>query len=620
MKHMKKMMALVITLVMVLGMTVAVFATDTGIDSPTGDETPTAETGHTISVSNGDTHTYRVFQVLTGTLANEGSKQLGNPQWGADAIEDPGDVETFITSITAPGKTEQEIATLVAAKVKMTGNGRGTVSKDNPLNNLATGYYVLVDVTEIAATHDGKIDTKALHVVQVLNDINGIAIKYGTTEDKKVISSDTLGKDEGANTYEPGETQDNVSIGDTVNYTITAKVPDNADKFKPGTFFFVITDKLSEGLTFTDGSIKVYDGDTELQPGEDGKPKYTVQYNVNGNTFEIGLINAAGYAGKNIKVTYSAVLNENAVIGDAGNPNTSTVKFSNDPNKIYDGSPEDSTHPGFPDSTKEVPTGVTPESTTITYTTGIEIQKVDENGEPLAGVTFELSGQSAKKVVTKTESFEVDNEKGTYYKLKDGTYTMTPPTTENTMVPAENGATKGYVEDADASGEDVIIIGEKKYRPYVPETDTGKTLYILQIGSADAYADTSKYKKTVAQKTIDSEVTDHKMSETVDANGLVRFDGLGAGTYTIKETGTPAGYNTVADSTVEVTFNEKGEAKFEVVGGVYEDGIIKLKVVNKKGMELPETGGMGTQMFYIFGVILVLSAGVLLVVRRRANA
>ena len=599
-------MALVIAMAMVVAMALPAF-------------------GASITLKSDDTHTYKVFQVLTGTLASEGSKQLGDPEWGADAIAEPGDVDAFITEITAAGLSEAEVAAKVAAKVNTSGDGQGTVTADTPLENLATGYYVLVDVTNLDPDEDGKVlETQSLHVVQVLNDVTMVQIKYGTTEDDKTITADTLGKDTGENTYADGEDNNNVSIGDTVSYNIAATVPDNADKFKPGTFFFVITDKLSSGLTMVETgeegnkvpAIEVYDGETKL-----GTDKYTLKYpGTNGNTFEIGLINAASYKGHTINVKYSAILNENAVIGDAGNANTSTVQFSNNPNQTYDGSPEDQNNPGFPDSTQNVPTGETPESETKTYSTGIEILKVDENGEPLTGVTFELAGQSAKKVVTKNESFVIDNDKGTYYKLKNNTYTTTAPTTENTMIPAEAGATKGYVEDADATGTGVITIGEKKYRPYVPATDTGKTLYILQEGSADAYADNNKYRKEVNQKTVDSDVTDHKMSESVDAQGLARFDGLGAGEYTLTETANPDGYNTVAPVTLTITFDEDGEAKFSATGATYEDGVLKIRVVNKKGTELPSTGGIGTTIFYVIGTVLVLGAGVVLITRRRMDA
>ena len=43
-------------------------------------------------------------------------------------------------------------------------------------------------------------------------------------------------------------------------------------------------------------------------------------------------------------------------------------------------------------------------------------------------------------------------------------------------------------------------------------------------------------------------------------------------------------------------------------------------IENKKGSQLPETGGIGTTIFYVVGVVLMLGAGVLLITKRRMNA
>ena len=603
MKLFKKMMALVIAMVMVVAMGLPVLAAK-------GDN-------HTISVPSTDTHKYDVYQILVGDLSDG---TLSNVEWGS-SVNDQTDgkingksAEEFAKSLEGMSGVD-----LVAEvdKYFTTGDAKkvGQIDKDNPYT-AKEGYYVMVDVTD-PLKHDDNTDTKALNVIKLVADVE-VEKKWSTTSDVKTIVADTLGKDTGENTYDPGRDNDNVSIGDVVKFNIAATVPDNTDKFKEGTFFFVITDKLSDGLTFND-DIAVYLGDstTALEA-----TAYTVKKNVNGNTFEIGIKNAGSdtYRGQTINVKYSATVNKDAVIGDEGNPNTSKVQFSNDPNKTYDGSPEDDGNPGFPDSTKDVPTGETPESKTITYVTGIEIQKVDQNGEPLTGATFELSGQSAKIVVTKTVAYVADTtEEAKYWKLKDGTYTMTAPTEENTMVAAAAGATKGYVVDAEATGEGVITIGETKYRPVkAGETAT----HVLKEGSADAYdSTTQKYKKTVTEKTANDVKSTHKLTEAVDANGVARFDGLGAGTYTIKETDTPAGYSTMDDIELTVTYNADGTAKFAVTGGnaKYEDGVVKVEIYNLRGSVLPSTGGIGTTMFYVIGAILVLGAGILLVTRRRMN-
>ena len=47
---------------------------------------------------------------------------------------------------------------------------------------------------------------------------------------------------------------------------------------------------------------------------------------------------------------------------------------------------------------------------------------------------------------------------------------------------------------------------------------------------------------------------------------------------------------------------------------------MNVTVRNNQGATLPETGGMGTTLFYIIGGLLVVGAGILLVVRIRMKA
>ena len=75
--------------------------------------------------------------------------------------------------------------------------------------------------------------------------------------------------------------------------------------------------------------------------------------------------------------------------------------------------------------------------------------------------------------------------------------------------------------------------------------------------------------------------------------------GLDAGTYTLVETKAPTGYIKANDKTIEIT--DANEA---------------VTVVNTAGVELPETGGMGTTLFYVAGGVLVLGAFVVLMKKR----
>ena len=47
---------------------------------------------------------------------------------------------------------------------------------------------------------------------------------------------------------------------------------------------------------------------------------------------------------------------------------------------------------------------------------------------------------------------------------------------------------------------------------------------------------------------------------------------------------------------------------------------MKIDKKKKKGSSLPSTGGIGTTIFYVVGVILMLGAGVLLVTKKRMSS
>jgi len=611
---MKKLIALVLALALVATLGLVSFTSAEG-------------EGHTITLNSTDTHTYRVYQVLTGTLSAEGSRQLGNPTWGADVISNPGTVADFIASITASGLTQAQIGNLVYAKIDTTSTGRGTVDKDHPLTGLATGYYLLEDITAVGS-EGFEYDTKALYVVDVLNDIASLTIKHDTTSDDKEITTDTLGTGD-ANTVN-GD-YDNVSVGDTVNYKITAKVPAKATDYNY--FYFVINDKLDAGLTFTTNSIHVYHGSVadanKLDEGEltEGATQntvtgdYVVKYNVNNHTFEIALNDAKTYAGQNIIVTYSAVVNENAVIGETPNKNTSTVTFSNNPNHDYDGEK----YPGFPDEKESSVLDETPVTQTFTFTTAIQLKKVDENGNVLLGAAFTITGNSAEIVLVSSETFtKVNDGEGEYYKLTGDRYTKDAPVNEH-MEEAAAGATAGWVEDVE--GEKVV--GGKHYREYVPATDGDAKVYIYVKGNADQYVTGTKdYTKEITYTQKNTKTSGVTATAAVGADGVVIFRGLGEGTYTITESTTPAGYNTLSPLTLTITFaaepdTNSGEFHWETTSNGWRynstTGMFETTVVNNKGTQLPSTGGIGTTIFYILGGLLVVGAAVVLVARRKAG-
>lgn len=85
------------------------------------------------------------------------------------------------------------------------------------------------------------------------------------------------------------------------------------------------------------------------------------------------------------------------------------------------------------------------------------------------------------------------------------------------------------------------------------------------------------------------------------------FVGLEPGTYTLVETVAPDGYNKMTDMSIEVVGNESNSYNFEV------------DVPNLAGTTLPDTGGMGTTLFYTVGGLLVVCSAILFVTKKRMS-
>lgn len=181
-------------------------------------------------------------------------------------------------------------------------------------NNLDYGYYVVaVPGATVADTNSQYATLVSVHSTSVTAEIKGNL----PTVDKKV-QVDGTGKD-----------ATDAKIGDTLTFTLTSTIPDMSAY---GTYTFNFKDTLSKGLTFGQvDSVKV--GDMTLTKDTD----YTVTTPTasNNNTLTVAMkdfkTKQQANAGKKITVTYTATLNKDAVVGGAGNTNSATIQYSNNP-------------------------------------------------------------------------------------------------------------------------------------------------------------------------------------------------------------------------------------------------------------------------------------------------
>ena len=430
-------------------------------------------------------------------------------KWGKNGTGTQGDnvSEKILTELkNANGSDTEQLAVITKYAKLQSSDKFGTVTYESPLE-VPSGYYLIKDED---GSQENEQDSYTLYIVQVVGENITIAPKAGVPESEKKVDDKN-----DSNTREDEESwQDSADydIGDHVPYQLTATLPDNVSNYTSYTLKFV--DTMSRGLTYDADSAEVFvNGKSagKLEPtsanysGDDDR--YTDGTVL---TWNFANIKAAPYnAGNNAVITieYTATLNNNAVMGSAGNPNKMHIEFSNNPNGEG--------------------TGQTPDDTNIVFTYKVVVNKVDEDKKPLAGAQFTLQKKQA------------------------------------------NG-----------SWED--------------------------IGSA-----------------------------TVSENqATFTFSGLDDGDYKLIETVTPDGYNDIADIEFTITAEHDilsddprltsltgdtttGEITFTPNTS---NGSLTTDVENKSGAELPETGGMGTTIFYVFGAILVIGAGVLLIARRRTDS
>lgn len=341
-------------------------------------------------------------------------------------------------------KDEGETKTLVefaatAAKYKTAKNIADTKTAIGVDDNTATfeglvpGYY-LVQPEKGSTSATRKTDAMLVNVPSDKAAELQLKSEYPSVEKK--VDTD--------------KTESSAQIGQKVNFTLTSKVPDMSEF---DTYYFAFKDTMSKGLTFDESSVKVSIGDQELTKETDFKVTTAKVAETGATNITIEILNMKAKhtsdAGKDIKVTYSATLNKDAVVGNTGNKNEAKVEYQNGP--------------------KQDDHGTSNPSTTTTRTYPVNVQKhafEDNNADSfLAGAKFALSTSKTVPTFTKAEngSYTLDTSDTNVIRLvgseatyrvaeKDETDAVTYFTTVGTSATTINGLKAGvyYLHEIEA--------------------------------------------------------------------------------------------------------------------------------------------------------------------------
>ena len=432
----------------------------------------------------------------------------------------------------------------------------------NITNGLAPATYRFVEleavngyIANVAKAYEflleNDVATGKLVVKVDSNDVSSIEVINERPDlEKKITKRDSS----------TSKTHDaDYGIGDKVPYTLTIKVPNTIEKLNT----FKVTDTVqAKQLIYSDDfKVSVTKKDGTETPLDEKYYNKTLTNNESGtvtgtrsvefdfrSTAEGKTALGADYEDAVITIEYTAKLLDGAAIGNAGNINNAKLTYSNKTNVDADNKPT------TPKDNESNDAGVV-----YTFQTGIK--KVDQNKKPLNGVKFDLY----KKVDTSDK--ETENHKGITF----------------------NGVPKEYVAAA--------------------------TVKALNLSSDPS-------EKWVKITTVVSGAEDSDPTSNPTGKAIVK--GLPKGTYKFVETETLNGYNLLkdpVDATLSIDYAAKWieNSEYDKDGKLikrtyntsvkaFDDNDMKIyTVVNRKGFNLPTTGGFGTLLFSGIGVLLVLA-------------
>lgn len=244
------------------------------------------------------------------------------------------------------------------------------------------------------------------------------------------------------------------------------------------------------------------------------------------------------------------------------------------------------------------------------YTTDVNSPLVEDTD-----YTFEYDS-TANKITISLISSKIRDLKGEAIHVK---YTVT--VNENAVVGSDGTINKAEVEYT--NNPDGTTDGSKKE----------VKVYSFKIKINKKKDNGSPLKGATFGLYRDAACADKIEEATSGDDGVINFGDaskLAAGTYYLKELQAPSGYSALTSvvkvviSTATPNDNTIYDFKYSMNEGdennVGEDGVISLDITNNKGFNLPATGGMGTYLFTIGGLVIMAGAALLLIASKKRRA
>lgn len=378
MKKLKKFLAMMISMVMVLSMATVGFATTGGTGSLTvqltGENKLDSGKSHTVKLYkllNIDSHSGDKYSYSLNDTYKEAIKTALNN--GSMKDEDIIDAIGKINGSSSP--TTQEFANALETNYTGAADKEATITSGTnsvKITGLEAGYYLIV------------LDNAKAIQANLQNVVDGDNGPITLKEEAPSIEKSADVKD--------------VEIGQIVTYTITTTIPKKLSE----TMVYKITDTLTEGLdfvNFNNPNAVVDNGNLEIETKLDNQTESGIIAKVQGRTMTIDLAtyiktDNKSKIGKTLTIKYKAKVNTNAVVTEK---NSAKLEYGKDSQNTIVNKPEEVKTPTFP----------------------VHINKVDEKQTALAGAKFELypdnggqKGDAAIKVSGSNGIYKIDPASG----------------------------------------------------------------------------------------------------------------------------------------------------------------------------------------------------------------